>query len=342
MPNLKTHWIREEDGEENITILYKGRTYQAHKSHQLWDRILEGAMKDDPAVTDLFDLGLTIGEYLTLGDRVTYQHGQLFLDGDEVHDGLAKLVVQMLQAGEEVGPFVAVIENIAQNPSKHTREQLGNYIERNGVTTTQDGLLVLYKYVNRAGTQDPKASSDPWKNKPYQSGHAGPAVVNGLAWESGYVRQDIGDVVTMPRSKVLDDPSLGCASGLHVGAWAYVSQYGQIKLEVHVHPRDVVSVPRDSFERKMRVCRYVIIGERTEPYTVPVLPPNPVQPVALASEPALPAEKAKIKVPTQRQFDEMVKKAKKAKKGLVAYATKKGWKLITSGGAKNRLDWRLP
>jgi hypothetical protein len=42
-------------------------------------------------------------------------------------------------------------------------------------------------------------------------------------------------------------------------------------LEVHVNPRDVVSVPTDSNWQKVRCCRYKVVDVIDQPYSTAVL-----------------------------------------------------------------------
>jgi len=66
---------------------------------------------------------------------------------------------------------------------------------------------------------------------------------------------------------------VGCHTGLHVGTYAYASNFGQgALLEVQVNPRDVVSVPTDCSAAKMRTCRYVVVDTIDQPYTTAVKP----------------------------------------------------------------------
>lgn len=63
--------------------------------------------------------------------------------------------------------------------------------------------------------------------------------------------------VSMPRDKVDSNPNNTCSSGLHVGAWEYVSDQSFIA-KVIVNPEDVVSVPIDYKGMKLRCCEYYI------------------------------------------------------------------------------------
>ena len=70
----------------------------------------------------------------------------------------------------------------------------------------------------------------------------------------------------MARSEVQHDPSVGCHKGLHVGTWDYASSFGRgVVLEVEVDPRDVVSVPTDCGDAKLRCCRYRVRDEIEAP-----------------------------------------------------------------------------
>lgn len=73
------------------------------------------------------------------------------------------------------------------------------------------------------------------------------------------VPNDLGNIVEMPRWMVDNNRNVTCSQGLHVGAWDYVRCFsGDTILKVRVHPRDVVSVPTDYNDMKMRSSRYEV------------------------------------------------------------------------------------
>ena len=61
----------------------------------------------------------------------------------------------------------------------------------------------------------------------------------------------------MDRKDVNDDPNQTCSAGLHVCSQAY-GMYGSRLLLVSVNPADVVSVPIEYKNAKMRVCKYYV------------------------------------------------------------------------------------
>ena len=77
---------------------------------------------------------------------------------------------------------------------------------------------------------------------------------------------NVGDVVSMPREEVQDDPQTGCSTGLHVGTYEYASQFADgVLVRVAVAPEDVVSIPLDCEWQKLRACKYVVLETEDRP-----------------------------------------------------------------------------
>lgn len=252
--------IGNEDGESNIVVFVTGNApLVAHESHPHFEAILDGARNGDESVIDLFDIAKTASEkFQRLSERITTAHGRLYLDGVEVNNALTEQVLRFMEAGvEDWRSLVAFFENVQSNPNEHSREQLYNWLSQEDFTITRTGMIVGYKGVRPTGDG-------------FESINIGRAIVNGQV-ETGRIPQNFGDVVEMPRSEVQWDPSVGCHTGLHVGTYDYASGFAQgALLEVHVNPRDVVSVPTDCNWAKVRCCRYLVVGTIDQPYTAPV------------------------------------------------------------------------
>lgn len=255
--------IGNEDGESNIVVFVAGQAPQvASQSHPNYDRIVEGALAGDDSIIELFDIAATAAQkFQRLSDRITTANGRLYLDGEEVNNALATQVVRFLDEGvEDWKPLVAFFENVQSNPNEHSREQLYEWLSRRDFTITTDGMIVGYKGVASDG------------NGGYKSIHSGKAIVDGEI-VTGQIPTNPGSVVEMPRSEVEWNPAVGCHTGLHVGTFDYASGFAQGGLlEVHVNPRDVVSVPTDSNAAKVRCCRYKVVSLTEVPYTEAVVP----------------------------------------------------------------------
>jgi len=74
------------------------------------------------------------------------------------------------------------------------------------------------------------------------------------------IKQDVGYVVEMPRTRVDPSKGVGCSSGLHVGNFDYLTNRvtDKVVFFVVVDPKDVVVVPEEDCG-KVRVCRYHIV-----------------------------------------------------------------------------------
>jgi hypothetical protein len=259
MTNLQFSLVGN-DGEQFITVFTPGRKPMvAHSSHPSFSAIVEGAQAGDESVIDLFDAAETADrKFRRLSERVTARNGRLYLDGEEVNHALSDQVVRFLSEGvDDWKPLVAFYENVQANPNEHSREQLYRWLHTHDFTITTDGMIVGYKGVGGD----------------LLSKHSGKAIVDGEE-VSGRIPNKVGSVIEMPRSEVHHNPSVGCSTGLHVGTYDYAQGYahGGAMLECHVNPRDVVSVPTDSGDAKVRCCRYVVVNVIDAPYSSAVVP----------------------------------------------------------------------
>lgn len=182
---------------------------------------------------------------------------------DPLDNAIGEHIGRLLEAGDDRGwrALVAFLEKVMSNPSEHSRTQLYDWLRGRPFSITEEGDLVGYKGVE----SDSEGG--------YQSLHAGPAYRNGEWLEPGKVPNAVGDVIELPRSAVTADSFVGCASGLHVGTYAYAEGYSRdgAMLKVLVNPRDVVSVPTDANAQKVRVCRYKVEAIIEAPETDPVV-----------------------------------------------------------------------
>jgi len=135
------------------------------------------------------------------------------------------------------------MDRLARNPSKRSRDQLFQWSVAKDLTINVDGYIIGFKGVREDLT----------------SVKAGPALVNGVPFD-GHIPNDIGNVISMTRSEVQDDPTIPCSTGLHVGSFAYARGWGEKVVEVEIDPSDIVSVPTDSGFAKLRCCSYKVVG----------------------------------------------------------------------------------
>jgi hypothetical protein len=127
-----------------------------------------------------------------------------------------------------------------ENPSYRAVQELYEFLEVGGVPLTEDGCFVVYKKVRE----------------------------NFKDIHSGTFDNSVGAIPNMPRNAVDEDSSRTCSAGLHVCSFGYLAHFGSSAnnrvVACKVNPKDVVSIPKDYGNTKMRVCRYEVIADVTE------------------------------------------------------------------------------
>lgn len=240
--------IVTKEGEPTSAVAFFGaEQFTATHDHPRWADIvaaLRDGTKTDDEIKGLFDVTVPISANFTrLSERVMVNAGRIFFDGVEVDTALSKAIVNFYSDGHnDFMPLVNFMEKIATNPHPKSVEQLFAWLRQHKFGICPDGDFIAYK-----GIQSNRLSAT-----------AGTAIVNGDLIK-GQIPNQPDTIIEMPRNQVTFDPRNGCATGLHVGNWGYASTFSSITIRVKVNPRDVVSVPTDSHEQKMRVCRYRVL-----------------------------------------------------------------------------------
>lgn len=238
--------FRDSD-EANLTVFHGGEMYVATDTHPNFARIVAGVTEGDESVIELFDVQKTAQKrFDRLSERVTLANGKVYLDGEETDNALTQQVINFVNQGvEDFKPLVAFFEKVQTNPNSHSREQLYRWLRDRNITITEEGNFIAYKGVRKSGDS-------------YESISHGSAISDGVEY-NGAIPNPLGAIVEMPRGDVQHDPSVGCHVGLHAGTWNYASGFAQgAVLTVEINPRDVVSVPTDCSDQKLRVCRYTV------------------------------------------------------------------------------------
>jgi hypothetical protein len=259
--------IVSANGETFITVFAPGldQPLVAGQSHPNFDAIMAAALAGEAeGIEDLFDVGKAVAaRFERLTERIAVSGGHITLDGDVIDNSLTKQVLRLMDEGtdEDWKPLVAFFEKVQSNPDAVSREQLYVWVERQEISITDEGDLVCYKGVTSDGEGG------------YRSINSGKAIVDGEV-VNGQIPNAVGSVIEMPRSEVHNDPQVHCSRGLHVGSYDYAQTWGRngAMLEVHVNPRDFVSVPGDGAGEKARTCRYRVVQALQAPHASFVVP----------------------------------------------------------------------
>lgn len=228
---------------------------ETHVSFQPIIDLLMSGKATDEEVRDLTDVLVTVARKMSaLSERVSIDGTDVYFDGDPLAGELTEVIKSLFAEGNtNFRPLVNFLEKAKQNPSQKSVDDLYRWIKKGDLVIDPDGDIIAYKGVGKD------------KNGVSQSIHKGNAFVDGVEFH-GHIPNAPGTVVSMARSVVVDDPHIGCSVGLHAGTYDYAMQYLGWQNEtrlilVKINPRDVVSVPVDEQDRKMRVARYTVLTE---------------------------------------------------------------------------------
>jgi bifunctional DNA-binding transcriptional regulator/antitoxin component of YhaV-PrlF toxin-antitoxin module/translation initiation factor IF-1 len=170
----------------------------------------------------------------TSDKRINVNNGIIYIKGDALPDALSKIILSFLDNKLNVEPLYRFWQNLKKNPSQESRNDLYGFLAANKIPITADGCFVAYKMVDEN----------------YKDSY------------THTICNKVGKVVKMKRDKVNADRNQTCSNGLHVAAFAYANTFGSGHLmEIKINPKDVVSVPTDYNQQKMRVCEYKVVRE---------------------------------------------------------------------------------
>lgn len=224
--------------DQNITVNFDGQTHIVPRADALADRLIKAIKeKNFDEIPNLVSAAKRI-ENFGKGNFVV-KDGLIFVNGVEAPPVLGNKIIKFSNEGLPYEPLVEFAARLQQNPSYRAVQELFTFLEKNDHPITENGNFIAYKRV-RGTFKD--IHSNTMDNSP-------------------------GQVVQMPRNQVNEDATQTCSYGLHVANWDYAhtkfasdNPDTDVMLEVEVDPADVVAIPVDYNNAKMRVCKYTVLG----------------------------------------------------------------------------------
>lgn len=222
--------------DHNITVNYDGQTHIVSRTDALANKLIEAIKKDEKdQIPNLVSASKRI-ENFSKGNFLV-KDGQIFVNGVLAPKVLGDKILKFANEGLPYQPLVKFAENLQKNPSFRAVNELFEFLEKNDHPITDNGNFIAYKKV----------------------------CSNFLDNYTKTIDNSVGKTVEMPRNQVNEDPNQTCSQGLHVANWDYAyNKYSagadSKMIEVEVNPADVVAVPVDYNQSKMRVCKYVVIS----------------------------------------------------------------------------------
>jgi hypothetical protein len=231
-------------GSKSLTVVVDGVPYHVTRptendSKERWQKIKD-ALNDDATTRDEMIALLSPKEAVTSISvnvpAIQLRGNQLYYNEAPVHNALSSKIVDIIQEGLDVKPWIRFAENVYANPNQYSREELYLFLEKADLPITDDGCFLAYKNV-RGDYRD---------------------------IYSGSFDNSVGQVVEMPRNNVDTNRDNTCSVGLHFASKEYLPHYrggGSRTMIVKINPADVVSIPSDYDNTKGRTWRYEVVGE---------------------------------------------------------------------------------
>lgn len=223
--------------ESFITLVINGEILTADSTHPNFEKAHALLTKGDiEGVAALLNTKQALkvyskGNIKIVGHKVLYK--DVVFDG-----GITQRIVREMYNERPYEHLVNFFEKLMQNPSRDAVYQLYGFLVHNDIELADDGDFYAWKRV-----------SEDYKDM-----------------ATGKFDNSPGAIVKMPRNQVDEDKNKTCSCGLHVAAKSYLPHYGGGRgrvIQVKVNPRDVVAIPVDYDNAKMRVCRYQVMTDVT-------------------------------------------------------------------------------
>jgi len=213
----------------SMVLNFDSQTISLNKSDHRYNLVLEaiksGNLDDIPS---LLDNTKVFSQF----EGVTVKDEELFFDGKKMPHGLSKKIFEFAEEGIPFEPLIKFFKKLSENPSFNSRSMLYSFLEHNGHPITQDGNFIAYRGV----TED------------FKDCH------------TRTFDNSVGAICEMDRSDVDENPNHTCSAGLHVACHDYAKSFGRTTIEVEVNPKDVVAVPTDYNNTKMRTCKFEVVA----------------------------------------------------------------------------------
>lgn len=212
---------------------------------------------------------LKLLEAISVTPNIELKGGQVFYQGEAVSNYCVGKMFSMIEEGFDVVPMANFLTRLMNNPSRRVFENLYSFLEKGNIAITEDGYFLAYRAVDRKYLD---IHSGTVLNKPYVlMNDADKDAITKPCGKHNEARITIEDnltVISMSRRNVDDDPDRTCSHGFHVASFDYLQYFKQNDghiLVCKIDPADVVAIPSDYNDTKMRVCRYAVLSELSDP-----------------------------------------------------------------------------
>ena len=236
---MQIAFVRTKSG---LTVfLSDGTPVNVQEGHSNFGKISTGLLGGSLLEEDLKTL-LDEEKSITVWSqgKIKFDGETTTFDGFPLHRSIEARLHSIIESGGSLEVMEKFIQNLYLNPSLNSVEQLYGFLDANKLPITEDGCFLAYKKVRH----------------------------DFMDLKTGTFDNSVGKKPSMIRNQVDDNKYETCSRGLHVASYSYMEHYGtsgttdldDVIVVCKVNPKDVVSVPVDYNNAKMRVSDYEVVS----------------------------------------------------------------------------------
>lgn len=226
-----------------VTVVVRGEPYTVSNQSVYYPALMAAIRNHDAgqAIQVIEATTKRVQEATRLSISLTYSGGCVYHQGKKIGGYAVSKLLGLLDSGKEATALINFLTKVQANPDPEVIEHLYSFLEKGNMPITPSGDFLAYKAIRENWTDI----------------------------HSGHFDNKVGSYVQVPRSKVDPDRDRTCSNGLHVCSYKYLPHFSHANGHVvvcQINPADVVAVPSDYNDAKMRVSAYWVIDEVTDFY----------------------------------------------------------------------------
>ena len=225
----------------NLSVVLDGKPYTIPRTSEQFDAVMTAISDENfENLERLLDVKETISRESE--GRIAFDGYNLSFNGETFHNAINDRLAYLWKNNYPYKSLLRFMDNLMDNQSYRAVEELYGFLEATDLPITNDGHFLAYKKIREDFT-------DIYTQK---------------------IDNSVGAVVKVRRNQVDEDSTRTCSYGLHVCSRGYLPHFGcgagsRVVL-VKVHPANVVAVPADYNNAKMRVCEYEVVDDITDQF----------------------------------------------------------------------------
>lgn len=249
---------------DSLTAFVKGKPYTVNRTAEIFNAAMQAVKEgSEQAFLNVVEIKKEIVKHFSDFADVVLEDGRLMYGNREITGLIAKRVMELLDHGLDVKPMLNFVSNLMANPSKRAVDETFGFVDACKLPITEDGCILAYRRV-RADYLDQHSRTVP--NKPAhlftEAELQAMPIVCGKQNEVTVTVMDGRTFVDMDRNLVDEDKDRTCSQGLHACSYEYLKHFpGERLIVVKINPADIVAVPSDYSNSKLRTCSYEILEE---------------------------------------------------------------------------------